>query len=315
MRSAGQRRFWTAAEDGLIREQYSQCSVWEIATTLGRSKDSVKHRARKLGISESAADAWTPGDIAYLRERYAIQTAPEIAAALGRTANAIHVRANIEGLRSRHRAGMHSLVPGYFKVIDTPMKAYLLGLLTADGYVSDRGQVCLALAEKDMELVELARDSIAPAARLKRYKIRGFPNVVFKVQNAELAADLAAHGVVPCKSFITKWPGGLPAEHEGSYLCGVSDGDGSLERKWIYHWALTSGCHDFLQEVRARIFAQTGVTAGSHPYPDRRKENTWKIAVTGMPVRALDAWMHRDVPGLARKRLPPEGQPELGITG
>ncbi len=39
------------------------------------------------------------------------------------------------------------------------------------------------------------------------------------------------------------------------------------------------------------------------PYEDRRHEHAWSIVKSGKPVRALDEWIHRDVPGLARKRL------------
>ena len=314
MDGTAKRQFWTATEDATIRALYPHRSVNEIAGQLGRSKDAVKHRARKLEITADPSAGWTEEETAYLRENYATLTVAEVATALGRTPVAVQVRANILGLKNVHRSAMASLVPGYFREIDTPIKAYLLGLITADGCISRRNQLALALCEKDRELVELARDEIAPRARIASYFIRGYPQVAFKVQSAGLAADLASHGVVPAKTPITKWPD-IPEKHEGSFLCGVSDGDGSLERRWVYHWTLTSGSYDFLVRVRERIAAHTGVKAGNHVYPDRGpgKSNTWRIAVTGMPVRALDAWMHRDVPGLARKRLPPLGQLELDI--
>ena len=52
------------------------------------------------------------------------------------------------------------------------MKAYLLGLLAADGSVSKAGQLKLELHQKDRCLGELARDRIEQAARTSDYFTR-----------------------------------------------------------------------------------------------------------------------------------------------
>ncbi len=236
-------------------------------------------------------------------------TVREIAAALGRTETALHVRANKLGLKSRHRTGVNSVVSDYFRLIDTPMKAYVLGLLTADAYVSAAGQLILALHEKDRSAVEAVRDEIAPGARIGQYSTRTTPMCRFSVTAPEVTADLARHGVVRAKSLITAWPQALPAALENSYVCGYFDGDGSMsiqrDRRSDknYRWAVVSGNPEFLREMQARILAQTGLkTLG--PYQDRRHEAARAIVAIGTPARTLDAWMHRDVPGLERKRLP-----------
>ena len=256
---------------------------------------------------------WSDADYAYLRENYDKLPAPEIAAAVGRSLSAVYVQASKLGLQGYHRKAHTSLVPGYFKAIDTPMKAYLLGLLSADGWVAGkpRLQLGLALRDYDSELVELLRDELAPQARLSSYLTReGNKMVVFKVGSADLMADLAVHGIVQRKSLTIRWPETVPAEHEGSFLCGMHDGDGSLELKPIFHWSLVGGSYEFQTRLQERVRVHTGVKVGG-PYPDRRKDNCWRVAVTGEPVRALDAWMHRDVPGLARKRIPVSGQVAL----
>ena len=84
---------------------------------------------------------WTEGDLAYLRENYGTMSGKDIAAHLGRSYQAVMMRANKLGLKSRHRVGVNSLVKDYFKVIDTPMKAWVLGLLASDGSVSKAGQL------------------------------------------------------------------------------------------------------------------------------------------------------------------------------
>ena len=253
---------------------------------------------------------WTDENVQFLRDNYATMTAPQVAEKIGRTCGAVHIRANLLGLKSLHRTGINSLIPGYFRVIDTPIKAYLLGLLAADASVSKAGQLILALHEKDACLVELARDEIAPGARIGHYRVSDTPMVRFMVSAPGLVADLAQHGVVNRKSLITRWPDDVPPELEGSYACGYFDGDGSLRREWIYRWAIVSGNRDFLEVMQDRAMTHTGVKIGG-PYQDRRHGNTWSIVATGKPVQALDAWLHHDVPGLARKRLTQPGQIEL----
>jgi len=260
------------------------------------------------------AAPWTTEELAYLHENYTKLPARLIAEKLGRSYSAIYQRAKIEGLTSLHRAGFNSLIPGYFQVIDTPVKAYLLGLLAADGSMSKAGQLKLELHEKDICLVELARDHIAPGARISHYRTRTTPMARFMVSAPGLVADLASHGVIHRKSLITRWPEDVPPELEGSYLCGYFDGDGSLRQEPPYRWAVVSGTLAFLQVMQGRIKAHTGVKVGG-PYQDTRHNAAWSIVASGSPVRALDAWLHRDVPGLARKRLPQSSQIELDITG
>ena len=132
----------------------------------------------------------------------------------------------------------------------------------------------------------------------------------FMVSSPDLVADLAQHGVVNAKTLITAWPAGLPAHLENSFTCGYFDGDGSLSPKRVYRWAVVSGNRDFLMVMQDRIVTHTGVKVGG-PYQDKRHNAAWSIVATGEPVRALDAWMHRDVPGLARKRFPTSDVPPL----
>ena len=151
--------------------------------------------------------------------------------------------------------------------------------------------------------MELLRDELAPGGRIGSYLTKeGRPMAVFKVQSPALAADLALHGVVPAKTLVTRWPSTVPEHLEASYICGYFDGDGSLLPKWVWRWTVVCGSTPFLEEMQARIKAHTGIKVGGL-YQDTRHENAWSICATGGPVRALDEWIHRDVPGLARKCL------------
>ena len=246
---------------------------------------------------------WTEEEHAYLRLTYTTLSAKDIAAGLGRTTQAVHARASKLGLVSRHRLGVNSLVKDYFKIIDTPMKAWVLGLLAADGSMSKAGQLKLELHRKDLEIVIAVRDELAPEARIGYYNTRTTPMARFMVADPGLVADLASHGVVNAKTLITAWPPDLPDQFVNSFVCGYYDGDGSLGTTgpWL-RWSVVSGNLEFLQVMQDKIHEHTEIWVPG-PYEDRRHENAWSIVKSGKPVRALDEWIHRDVPGLARKRL------------
>lgn len=245
---------------------------------------------------------WTAEEVDFLKANYASMRTREIAEQLGRSYNAVVLRARIEGVVSRHHSAMHSLVPGYFREIDTPEKAYLLGLLAADGAISDRHQVALALHEKDESLVAFARDCIAPGGRIGSYQTRTCRMATFKVQSEDLAADLARWGVTTRKSYTIEWPTSLEPAMQRCFLHGYFDGDGSLGTKPMPRWSIVTGCEPFLRAAQAFVLADTGIRAGG-PYQDRRHKSAWSIVATGEPVRALDAWLQQDGLGLARKRL------------
>jgi len=245
---------------------------------------------------------WTGEELAYLRENYAVMSAKDIAAHLGRTPQAVHGRASRLGLVSRHRLGVNSLAKDYFKVIDTPMKAWVLGLLAADGSVSKAGQLKLELHRKDLEIVEAVRGELAPEARISFYRTRTTPMARFMVSDRGLREDLASHGVVNAKSLITVWPDRVPDHLVNSFVCGYYDGDGSIGAVPNPRWSVVSGNPDFLRTMQDRIAGLTGIKVGG-PYRDTRHEHAYCIVATCGPAVALDAWVHEDVPGLTRKRL------------
>ncbi len=228
---------------------------------------------------------WTEEDLEYLRANYHLMPAAEIAAVLGRTPNAIHVRANIEGLRSWHHAGHYSLVRDYFRNIGTPMKAYLLGLLLADGSVSPANQLKLEIHEKDRCLAELARDEIAPQARIGSYSTDTSPMVRFMIQSADLAADLADHGVVHRKTLVTSWPDEVHPRYENSFVCGYYDGDGSIDRRSPYRWSVVSGNPEFLGDIQACIAERLGYGSAARTRTDATtmRGRLWPLASRSEP--------------------------------
>ncbi len=239
---------------------------------------------------------WGDWELAYLREHYHVKSAPEIAEALGRTVVAVYGRAAKAGLALPPRPPCT-----YFREINSPVKAYVLGLLVADGWVAEGNHVGIELAENDREAVALVRDELLPSARLRVYpRHYGQPRVRFQLRDARLAADLARHGVVQRKTGLESWPAELPREFENSFICGYYDGDGHMDWLPRPYWQVACASRSFLEAMSQRIEATIGVK----PFGPYRQGPIWAVGKSGEPARAVLTWIHQEVPGLARKRLP-----------
>jgi hypothetical protein len=175
----------------------------------------------------------------------------------------------------------------------------------------DDGRIAIELVAKDRELIELARNEIAPLVQIASRMTRTSERACFCVQSKQLSADLARYAVTPRKTFTLQWPELLPQHLEGSFICGVFDGDGTLG--WIRdnrsgftypRWEIVSASPGFLESVAASIRRNTSADVIGPFLPKGR--STWQIRANSANAEAVDRWVHADVAGLARKRIPDE---------
>lgn len=139
-------------------------------------------------------------------------------------------------LRPQHQKGhssgttknrKHFFNLSFFHNIDTEEKAYWLGFLYADGYVSERGIITLALAEKDLNHIKKFLNSINAFTIEPRYNKRT-KSYVINLGSVEMANDLIEHGCVQKKSLVLKFPTEkqVPKTLINHFMRGYFDGDG-----------------------------------------------------------------------------------------
>ncbi len=122
-----------------------------------------------------------------------------------------------------------------FESIDTEEKAYWLGFLYADGYVScDFHEIEITLKKDDKSHLEKFLDFINPQPRpevkRKTVKINGKNLQVWRatVFSVKMGKDLARHGCVPQKSLILRFPKNISDKYMNHFMRGYFDGDGCL---------------------------------------------------------------------------------------
>lgn len=116
----------------------------------------------------------------------------------------------------------------YFDVIDTEAKAYWLGFLMADGYVT-RKLMRVLLQARDVGHLEKFRAALSSDHPIVTVENNGFPAASYAVASAELVAGLARHNVVQAKSLIAT-PPELRSDLERHFWRGAIDGDGTIGR-------------------------------------------------------------------------------------
>lgn len=125
----------------------------------------------------------------------------------------------------------------YFNEIDTEEKAYWLGFLYADGWVSrDSHQFSLCLKSSDILHLVKFRDIITPTGKIMQKNVKLgdkiFSAHTFGGCNGPLRNTLVAKGCTPRKSLTLQFPNSqiVPNNLRKHFIRGYFDGDGSVSR-------------------------------------------------------------------------------------
>ncbi len=116
----------------------------------------------------------------------------------------------------------------YFEAIDTERKAYWLGMLMADGNVSDKGNkyvIRLCLKNEDIYLPAIFLKDIKSTSQIKIDK-HGRGNA--RVFSKKMFNDLAKFNMLPRKTGEEKMPDNIPKSLMNHYIRGFYDGDGCI---------------------------------------------------------------------------------------
>jgi len=149
--------------------------------------------------------------------------------------------------RDNNSMRKYTLNTKYFDNINTPNKAYILGLLYADGHNSfKRGTIEIALEECDKHILEdikkelnYKRDLIyIPVCKKiingKEYDVQ--PQYKLQIFSSYMCESLICCGMIPNKSNRLKFPMYIPDELLSHFIRGYFDGNGTMGCKDINVW-------------------------------------------------------------------------------
>lgn len=134
------------------------------------------------------------------------------------------------------RAKKYDINETFFDNIDTEEKAYILGLLYADGYNHEnRNSVNLSLAEKDKNILDKITQLIQPTKPLQfiemsKQNIKNQNQYRLVIANKHISQQLAKLGCMQAKTFKITFPEWLQDNLIPHFIRGCFDGDGYISK-------------------------------------------------------------------------------------
>lgn len=137
--------------------------------------------------------------------------------------------------KSRLNMSKLSLDVDYFKIIDSPKKAYWLGFICADGCIYKNGGK-LTLMVKDKEICDKFKSDIQSSHKISERNIfdkrtgNTYTQYSIQVTNAIFVQNIINLGVTSNKSSILDFPK-MEEKYYSYFIAGLFDGDGSISLK------------------------------------------------------------------------------------
>lgn len=204
-----------------------------IASALGLTTEVVKGYVKKTGEYQPRRLV-TEDERQEMVRRYAGgESSWDIAAAMGYLNVCVIKNLNRAGVTLRNRstaAKVYSVDQDYFRQIDTPAKAYILGLVWSDGNVY-KDSFTLALKAVDKYLLEWVAAELGSTGPLnfrKRQRETMSDMWALRVHDQRFCDGLRQLGVVERKTSKLRFPTFLPRNLWRPFILGILDGDGCI---------------------------------------------------------------------------------------
>lgn len=149
----------------------------------------------------------------------------------------------------------------FFDIIDSEIKAYLLGYLYADGYLASDGRIGIRLQEDDIEILEMIQKYICPSNPIESSNNQNFkrkPQHSLRWKSVIMYKRLKELGFCIDKTHADSNIFQLiPEEMKKHFLRGYTDGDGSVraykldcgkDRKIEISWS--NGSKQIFEDIR-----------------------------------------------------------------
>ena len=272
---------WTNEQEQYLVENYKTKMYCEISKEIGKTEGSIRAKCFELGLVKKSG--WSEEDLGYIRDNYQRLSVNEMAKILNRTPNAVKIKAQRMGCKKYP----YNCKYDYFKSIDTMEKAYWLGFIYADGYVSinektNSGYVGIELQASDVKHLKKFNKSISGNYPItfsdrecqlndseKKHKM-----CKIKISSINMANDLIANGAAIDKTYTMQLPK-LNDKLMSHFIRGYFDGDGCLyiSKKNRIRCQFDSVSNIFLEQLRQYLYS---ININSYLYISKHNEGKYK---------------------------------------
>lgn len=224
---------WTKEEISYLKNNFENTLFSEIAKTLDRTEGAIRAKCFDLKLFKKTP--WTEEDSLFLKENYMEMKTSDISKILNRTSDAVEIKARKMGLKK----SPYTCNYRFFEEINTEEKAYWLGFLGADGWISrnEESNSCVTgmdLQYKDLEHLKKFNKSINGnykiTDRWRTCSLSKDPDkknhlCTIRVYSTIMYNSLTNLGFTNDKSYSSHIPN-IPSNLLRHYIRGYFDGDG-----------------------------------------------------------------------------------------
>lgn len=229
---------WTKEEEKYLIDNYMTTMYCDLAKLLNKTEGAIRAKCFDLNLVKN--NAWSSDEIEYLKVNYGKQSVKEIAEYLNRTENSVRLKANKNGLKK----SPYNCNYDFFKIIDSEEKAYWLGFIAADGWVtvngiSNAGTVGIELQYRDINQLKKFNKSIGGNYKIdvvdKTCKVSYYPDKIHKmcrirIFSIDMVNDLCKFGVTKNKTYNFHMPE-IDEKLMKHFIRGYFDGDGCVRTR------------------------------------------------------------------------------------
>ena len=260
-----------------VLKNYMHMTKREMANELNISIPAIEYYLKKNDIHRCKFK-FSKEENDFIREHYKDMTYKEIANILGYTEKQIRSRANHMCLTN-----VRKINDTYFNFIDTPLKAYFLGFIYADGWIhiDDRHyEFGMELQHSDRYILEKLNDELGGLNNIvekdpKTKIING--NLChsgkmsrLRIYSKQLVMSLKQNGIETNKTLKTVFPI-VSNEYFFDFLRGYIDGDGCFWKyKNHYYMHLTSANDSILNYIHDKLLNEYGITTRIYKEKDKK---------------------------------------------
>lgn len=196
----------------------------------------------------------------------------------------LYVRSNKENSR-RFFADFN-----YFERIDTAEKAYWLGFIYADGYVSSANgkRFGMSLSTKDIDHLEKLNRCLKSTYPINIYTVNhGYKTdseyCRLVISSDKLYDDLVNQGVYEHKTNIIQKPN-IERKFYAPFILGLFDGDGSIflnHSKYPFYSINFMGTIDIIEFIQDYFIEEELVSSLNKPYQKREEQSVYALRYGG----------------------------------
>lgn len=199
-----------------------------------------------------------------------------------------------------HACMKYTLNETYFDLINDQNKAYILGLLYADGCIGKNiNSIQLSLQEKDKSILEKINLLLENPRPLKfiNYKEKN-PNwqnqYRITIVNKHMHDSLIKQGVIPNKSLILTFPENIDKNLYRHFIRGYLDGDGSISKNIKEKRTSFVGTEVFCKKAKEIIESELNIHCSICYCHDKNKP-TRNLCIAGKnQVKKFLDWIYSD---------------------